>query len=166
MRTLQHLSTDKQQSISRETLDIYAPLAHRLGMGKVRGELEDLAFRYVDAITYEQLHEAIEARRTEGEQFLSGVEALLNEKLRENNVKARVEWRIKRLSAFIRNCKSPAPRSIRSTICWLYASSPPACRTATPSSASSTASGVLFLAASRTSSPCRALISTSRCTPQ
>jgi GTP pyrophosphokinase len=97
MRTLEHLPPEKQQAISRETLDIYAPLAHRLGMGKVRGELEDLAFRYVDPFTYDQVHEAVEARRTEGEQFLSGVEALLREKLAENNIKARVEWRIKRL---------------------------------------------------------------------
>jgi GTP diphosphokinase / guanosine-3',5'-bis(diphosphate) 3'-diphosphatase len=97
MRTLEHLSPEKQQAIARETLDIYAPLAHRLGMGKVRGELEDLAFRYVDAFTYEQVHEAVEARRTEGEQFLAGVEALLKEKLAENHIKARVEWRIKRL---------------------------------------------------------------------
>jgi len=97
MRTLEHLGPEKQQAIARETLDIYAPLAHRLGMGKVRGELEDLAFRYVDPYTYEQVHEAVEARRSEGEQFLSGVEALLKEKLAENNIKARVEWRIKRL---------------------------------------------------------------------
>ncbi|MGC2162413.1 MAG: bifunctional (p)ppGpp synthetase/guanosine-3',5'-bis(diphosphate) 3'-pyrophosphohydrolase [Silvibacterium sp.] len=97
MRTLEHLSPERQQAISRETLDIYAPLAHRLGMGKVRGELEDLAFRYVDPFTYDQVHEAVEARRNEGEQFLAGVEALLREKLTENNIKARVEWRIKRL---------------------------------------------------------------------
>jgi GTP pyrophosphokinase len=97
MRTLEHLAPERQQAISRETLDIYAPLAHRLGMGKVRGELEDLSFRYVDPFTYDQVHEAVEARRTEGEQFLSGVETLLREKLVENNVRARVEWRIKRL---------------------------------------------------------------------
>ncbi|HEV2465347.1 MAG TPA: bifunctional (p)ppGpp synthetase/guanosine-3',5'-bis(diphosphate) 3'-pyrophosphohydrolase [Acidobacteriaceae bacterium] len=97
MRTLEHLPAERQQSISRETLDIYAPLAHRLGMGKVRGELEDLAFRYVDLYTFEQVHAAVEARRTEGEQFLAGVEALLKEKLAENKIKARVEWRIKRL---------------------------------------------------------------------
>jgi GTP pyrophosphokinase len=97
MRTLEHLAPERRQAISRETLDIYAPLAHRLGMGKVRGELEDLAFRYVDPFTFEQVHEAVEARRTEGEQFLSGVETLLREKLAENNVRARVEWRIKRL---------------------------------------------------------------------
>ncbi len=97
MRTLEHLKPERQVSIARETLDIYAPLAHRLGMGKVRGELEDLAFRYVDRPAYDKLHAAIEARRTEGEQFLIGVEALLSEKLAENTIKARVEWRIKRL---------------------------------------------------------------------
>src|SRR5271170_2062281 len=97
MRTLEHLPQDKQQVIARETQDIYAPLAHRLGMGKVRGELEDLAFRFVDPYAYQQVQDAVEERRSEGEQFLVGVEALLQEKLRENNIKARVEWRIKRL---------------------------------------------------------------------
>ncbi len=97
MRTLEHLKPDRQEAIARETLDIYAPLAHRLGMGKVRGELEDLAFRYTDPVSYEQVAAAVEARRIEGEQFLHGVEDTLVEQLRENNVEARVEWRIKRL---------------------------------------------------------------------
>ncbi|HEY0758966.1 MAG TPA: bifunctional (p)ppGpp synthetase/guanosine-3',5'-bis(diphosphate) 3'-pyrophosphohydrolase [Acidisarcina sp.] len=97
MRTLEHLSGDRQQAIARETLDIYAPLAHRLGMGKVRGELEDLAFRYVDPYTYEQVQTAVESRRQEGEQFLHEVEAVLQDKLREHEIKARVEWRIKRI---------------------------------------------------------------------
>ncbi len=97
MRTLQHLKPERQHAIARETLDIYAPLAHRLGMGKLRGELEDLAFRYVDAHAYSQLHDAVEERRVEGEQFLTGVEALLREKLAEHHLQGRVEWRIKRL---------------------------------------------------------------------
>lgn len=97
MRTLEHLKPDRQQAIARETMDIYAPLAHRLGMGKVRGELEDLAFRYTDPVAFEQVSAAVEARRTEGEQFLHTVEDTLVEQLRENNVEARVEWRIKRL---------------------------------------------------------------------
>jgi GTP pyrophosphokinase len=97
MRTLEHLKPDRQEAIARETMDIYAPLAHRLGMGKVRGELEDLAFRYTDPVSYERMSEAVEARRIEGEQFLRTVEDALEEQLRENNIEARVEWRIKRL---------------------------------------------------------------------
>jgi GTP pyrophosphokinase len=97
MRTLEHLKPDRQEAIARETLDIYAPLAHRLGMGKVRGELEDLAFRYTDPVSYQRVEEAVEARRLEGEQFLTGVEDAIVEQLREHNIQARVEWRIKRL---------------------------------------------------------------------
>jgi guanosine-3',5'-bis(diphosphate) 3'-pyrophosphohydrolase len=97
MRTLEHLQPDRQEAIARETQDIYAPLAHRLGMGKVRGELEDLAFRFTDPVSYEKVSAAVEARRIEGEQFLRGVEDTLVEQLRENNIEARVEWRIKRL---------------------------------------------------------------------
>ena len=97
MRTLEHLRPDRQEAIARETMDIYAPLAHRLGMGKVRGELEDLAFRYTDPVAYEQVSAAVERKRVDGEQFLRGVEDTLVEQLRENGIEARVEWRIKRL---------------------------------------------------------------------
>ncbi len=97
MRTLQHLRVERQQAIARETLDIYAPLAHRLGMGKVRGELEDLSFRYVDAVSFDKVQAAIDERRKEGEDFLEDVERTLQEKLKEHKIEARVEWRIKRL---------------------------------------------------------------------
>src|SRR6201986_570359 len=91
MRTLEHLEPERHRSIAREPLDIYAPLAHRLGMGKLRGELEDLAFRYVDPLGYDQVSSAVEAQRKEGEEFLAGVEALLEERLRENHIHAKVE---------------------------------------------------------------------------
>jgi GTP diphosphokinase / guanosine-3',5'-bis(diphosphate) 3'-diphosphatase len=97
MRTLEHLRPERQEAIARETQEIYAPLAHRLGMGKVRGELEDLAFRYTDPVSYEKVAAAVEARRVEGEQFLRTVEDTVAEQLRENGIEARVEWRIKRL---------------------------------------------------------------------
>jgi len=96
MRTLEHLPPERQQKIAQETLDIYAPIAHRLGMGKIRGELEDLGFRYVDPIGYEQVHESIEARRKPGEAFLSRVEQVLRDKLKEAGITAKVESRIKR----------------------------------------------------------------------
>src|SRR5881398_1122458 len=97
MRTLEHLPPDRQQKIARETLDIYGPIAHRLGMGKIRGELEDLGFRYLDPIGYQQVHDAVEARRKKGEQFLSAIERELSDKLREAGITAKVESRIKRL---------------------------------------------------------------------
>src|ERR1700757_3117138 len=73
MRTLEHLPPERQQKIAKETLDIYAPIAHRLGMGKIRGELEDLGFLYTDPIGYRQVHDAVEARRASGEAFLARV---------------------------------------------------------------------------------------------
>ena len=97
MRTLEHLPAEKRQKIARETLDIFAPLAHRLGMGKLRGELEDLAFRYTDPYAYEQLSTEVDALRGEGEVFLTGIVKQVEEILRESRIAGRVEWRIKRL---------------------------------------------------------------------
>src|SRR5271154_6247432 len=97
MRTLEHLAPERQQKIAKETLEIYGPIAHRLGMGKIRGELEDLGFRYLDPITYQQVHKAVEARRKKGEQFLARVGQVLRDKLKEAGITARVESRIKRL---------------------------------------------------------------------
>src|SRR5215469_6204332 len=97
MRTLEHLRPEKQQRIAKETLDVYAPLAHRLGMGKLRGELEDLAFRYVDPLTYSKLTNEVDALRGEGEAFLDRIVGAIEAKLRDANIHARVESRIKRL---------------------------------------------------------------------
>ena len=98
MRTLEHLKPEQQRQISRETLEIYAPIAHRLGMGKVRGELEDLAFRFVEPQTYQQLTESVEERRERGEAFLEKTVELIRLKLYENGVDPiRIDWRIKRL---------------------------------------------------------------------
>ncbi|MGB6676202.1 MAG: bifunctional (p)ppGpp synthetase/guanosine-3',5'-bis(diphosphate) 3'-pyrophosphohydrolase, partial [Terriglobales bacterium] len=97
MRTLEHLTPERQQKIAKETLEIYGPIAHRLGMGKIRGELEDLGFRYLDPLTYEQVRNAVDARRKKGEQFLARVEQTLRDKLKEAGITAEVESRIKRL---------------------------------------------------------------------
>ncbi len=97
MRTLEHLKPEKQQKIARETLEIYAPLAHRLGMGKLRGELEDLAFRYTDPFAYEQVSTEVDSLRGAGEEFLKKIVARMEEKLREFKITGRVESRIKRL---------------------------------------------------------------------
>ncbi len=97
MRTLKYLDPERQEQIARETLEIYAPLAHRLGMGKIRGELEDLAFRYTEPAAYQQVHEAVESRRKSGEAFLGRMVEFLRGKLKEERIEAQVESRIKRL---------------------------------------------------------------------
>ncbi|HTT19436.1 MAG TPA: bifunctional (p)ppGpp synthetase/guanosine-3',5'-bis(diphosphate) 3'-pyrophosphohydrolase [Candidatus Sulfotelmatobacter sp.] len=97
MRTLEHLPPERQHKIAEETLEIYAPIAHRLGMGKIRGELEDLGFRFLDPVGYEQVGEAVEARRKQGETFLAKTQGIITDKLKEAGIQARVESRIKRL---------------------------------------------------------------------
>jgi GTP pyrophosphokinase len=99
MRTLEHLPPDRQHKIAEETLEIYAPIAHRLGMGKIRGELEDLGFRFLDPVGYEQVEKAVNARRKEGEAFLGKMQQIIGDKLKEAGIQARVENRIKRLSS-------------------------------------------------------------------
>src|SRR5213595_3471439 len=77
MRTLEHLAPDKRERIARETIEIYAPIAHRLGMGKIRGELEDLAFRHLEPQAFEDVKKAVESRRKVSEEFLTEVCALI-----------------------------------------------------------------------------------------
>src|ERR1700683_706996 len=97
MRTLEHLQPDRQTKIAQETLEIYAPIAHRLGMGKIRGELEDLGCRFLDPAGYEQVEKAVNARRKQGEAFLAKMQSIINDKLKEAGIQANVESRIKRL---------------------------------------------------------------------
>jgi GTP pyrophosphokinase len=97
MRTLEHLPPERQHKIAEETLEIYAPIAHRLGMGKIRGELEDLGFRFLDPLGYEQVEKAVNARRKAGEAFLAKMQQTITDKLKEAGIQAHVENRIKRL---------------------------------------------------------------------
>ncbi len=98
MRTLQHLSPERQMKIAKETLEIYAPLAHRLGMGKVRGELEDLSFPYVDPVGYKMVSEQVEALRKDGEAALAKMVETIKVKLSEAKINVvRVDSRIKRM---------------------------------------------------------------------
>ena len=73
MRTMQFLKPEKRARISQETLDIYAPIAHRLGMGKVRSELEDLSFQNLYPEEYKKLSKEVEARRPELEDTLEKI---------------------------------------------------------------------------------------------
>src|SRR5687767_4597042 len=98
MRTLHYLSPEKRKRIAEETMDIFAPIAHRLGMGKLRGELEDLAFHRLHPEEYRELSTQVVKRRAETESFLKGVTARIEEKLNEAGVPfVSVDGRVKRL---------------------------------------------------------------------
>jgi len=97
MRTLEFLPPERQERIARETLDIYAPIAHRLGMGLIRGELEDLAFSYLESAPYLELQKKVATGSKAYEKFLHEVQDAIRKKLVENGIPAEVEGRIKRL---------------------------------------------------------------------
>lgn len=96
MRTIQSLSRERQERIAQETIDIYSPIAHRLGMGKIRGELEDLAFHALEPEASAELIREIESKRQENEEYLRQIQSSIEQKLARENVPARVEGRVKR----------------------------------------------------------------------
>ncbi|MBA3240241.1 MAG: bifunctional (p)ppGpp synthetase/guanosine-3',5'-bis(diphosphate) 3'-pyrophosphohydrolase [Acidobacteria bacterium] len=106
MRTLGFLKPEKRRRIAQETLDIFAPIAHRLGMGRMRGELEDLAFQNLHPEEYRELAEQLEQRRGEHKAFLKDVTSRIEEKMREAEVPIiRIEGRVKRLFSIWKKLK-------------------------------------------------------------
>jgi GTP diphosphokinase / guanosine-3',5'-bis(diphosphate) 3'-diphosphatase len=98
MRTMEFLKPEKRARISQETLDIYAPIAHRLGMGKIRSELEDLSFRNLYPDDYKRLAAEVDARRPELEAMLEKITSTIEAGLKDNNVPfVSVQGRVKRL---------------------------------------------------------------------
>ncbi|MBI5709736.1 MAG: bifunctional (p)ppGpp synthetase/guanosine-3',5'-bis(diphosphate) 3'-pyrophosphohydrolase [Candidatus Eisenbacteria bacterium] len=95
MRTIEFLPPPKIQRISVETRDIYAPLAHRLGMAGIKREFEDLSLKVLDSGAYQELARRIQTRRAERETFLAGVRLRLEEGLRAAGIKAEVMGRPK-----------------------------------------------------------------------
>ena len=96
MRTLGSLPPEKQARIAQETMEIYAPIAHRLGMGKIRGELEDLAFRYLEPEASDGLLKEFEATHPANEGFLKEIRRTVEVHLGREGIPARVEGRVKR----------------------------------------------------------------------
>lgn len=106
MRTMQFLKPEKRARISQETLDIYAPIAHRLGMGKVRSELEDLSFRNLYPQEYKKLSNEVDARRPELEATLEEITNNIRERLGENDVPfVEIQGRVKRLFSLWKKLK-------------------------------------------------------------
>jgi GTP pyrophosphokinase len=97
MRTLEYLEASKQQRISRETLDIYAPIAHRLGMGLIRNELEDLSFRYLEPESFLSLQKEVTDKAPVHLRFLEEVQSTIRTKLVEAGIPAELTSRVKGL---------------------------------------------------------------------
>lgn len=95
MRTLQHLPENKQQRIASETLEIYAPIANRLGIGWLKTELEDLSFKIIMPDLYNELIRKVAKRREDQEGYLKEVTGIVNNKLKEEGVPGTVSGRIK-----------------------------------------------------------------------
>jgi GTP pyrophosphokinase len=97
MRTLGALPAEKRRAIAQETLEIYAPLAHRLGMRKVKWQLEDLAFRYLEPRVYHQIARLVAGKRAERESFITEASQILYQELDKASIKAKVYGRPKHI---------------------------------------------------------------------
>jgi len=96
LKTLKFLAEDKQKQIAKETLEIYAPIANRLGMGKIKAELEDLSFRYVEPDNFFRVASLVDPERKKAEKELKKVKKTLENLMEENHIPAEVYYRIKR----------------------------------------------------------------------
>ena len=102
MRTLNFQPREKQLSIAKETLDVYAPLAHRLGISKIKSELEDLSLKYLDPIAYEEIAESINQKKSEREAFVADIIDTLKKRLEASGIKCEVTGRAKHFYSIFR----------------------------------------------------------------
>jgi len=96
LKTLKFLPEDKQKQIAKETLDIYAPIANRLGMGRIKAELEDLSFRYVNPDAYFRIASLVAPQRQKAEDELARFKNVLEKLMKDNGIPAEIHARIKR----------------------------------------------------------------------
>ena len=102
MRTLASKREDRQRAIALETMYIYAPLAHRLGIQRIKQELENISLYYLDNVGYEEVHEAVDRKYGQSRGFIEDAKNLLAEKLHENNIHFTLEGRIKSVYSLYR----------------------------------------------------------------
>jgi GTP pyrophosphokinase len=102
MRTLDHMNPNRQQAIAKETLEIYAPIAHRLGISWIKSELENLAFQYLHPEAYAKLRKNIQKSEKENVQYVNKVVALIQDKMSKMGLEAKVSGRHKHLYSVFR----------------------------------------------------------------
>ena len=95
MRTMEYQSPRKQREKSLETMEIYAPLAHRLGMQKLKWELEDLSLRYLDPVGYKEIEEEMSARSAAHEEFLASIQLRIQQRMEQEGIRCKVYGRVK-----------------------------------------------------------------------
>ncbi|MBF8970248.1 MULTISPECIES: bifunctional (p)ppGpp synthetase/guanosine-3',5'-bis(diphosphate) 3'-pyrophosphohydrolase [unclassified Streptococcus] len=110
MRTLKHLRKDKQERISRETMDIYAPLAHRLGISSVKWELEDLSFRYLNEVEFYKITHLMKEKRREREALVDEVVAKITKYAAERNLDGQIYGRPKHIYSIYRKMQDKKKR--------------------------------------------------------
>src|SRR5699024_2378597 len=106
MRTLKHLRPDKQRRISNETLEIFAPLAHRLGMSTIKWELEDTAFRYMNPQQYYRIVQLMDQKRNQRESYIEEVMEEVSDQVKEVTVEAEISGRPKHIYSTYRKMKN------------------------------------------------------------
>ena len=102
MRTLDSMPPESQQRNAKETLSIYAPLANRLGMYRIKNELEDLSLKYLDPEAYREIERKVKEKKKKILPYLEEVIETVKEKLKENNLEGEIQWRIKHIYGIYR----------------------------------------------------------------
>ncbi len=106
MRTLKYQSPESQQRIARETLDIYSPIAQRLGISKIKVELDDLSLKYLEPEAYYDLVEKIDAKREERQAYIESIVSEVSEHIRSAGIKAQVSGRVKHFFSIYKKMKN------------------------------------------------------------
>ncbi len=102
MRTLKHMRPDKQLEKAKETLDVYAPLAHRLGISKIKIELEDLSLMYLDSVAYHEILDGLSRKQTERDEYVQNVRSVIADKMESLGIKCHIAARAKHTYSIFR----------------------------------------------------------------
>jgi len=102
MRTMEYQSPKKQREKSLETMEIYAPIAHRLGMQKLKWELEDTSLRYLDPVGYKEIQEELDSRAAAHEEFKSAIEGRISQRMAQEGIRCKVYGRVKHVYSIYR----------------------------------------------------------------
>nr|MBR2109928.1 bifunctional (p)ppGpp synthetase/guanosine-3',5'-bis(diphosphate) 3'-pyrophosphohydrolase [Alistipes sp.] len=102
MRTLKHMKPEKQLEKAKEALDVYAPLAYRLGISKIKIELEDLALKYLDSVAYYEIVDGLSQKQSERDAYVQNVRGVIADKMEEMGIKCHISARAKHIYSIFR----------------------------------------------------------------